>query len=67
MGESGIVVDRESVPVYKSPTNRSILCYLSEGSEVSIDMESSTKNYYHVYLETSMDGYCSRRYVEVAY
>lgn len=64
--EYGTVADYDRVPVYSDIATRSMAGHLYEGDNVAIDMDSSNEKYYYVISETSIEGFCRRKYIEVA-
>lgn len=62
--DTGIAIDY--APVYDDPINKEHRHYLKPGDNVMIDYDRSDNNFYHVYTETSIEGYCRKKYIEVA-
>ena len=62
----GIIVDCDRAPVYASVINRSLLGHIDEGETVIVDLDDRVRDYYHIYTETSISGYCNKKYIEVA-
>lgn len=62
--DTGMVV--ENACVYRDFRNRGGANSVKEGTCVMIDYERSYGNYYYVYTETSIEGYCLKEHIEVA-
>lgn len=62
----GTVLYYESAPVYRNILTRNLAGHLSEGDNVIIDIDRSNEKYYYVITETSIEGFCMRKYIEVA-
>lgn len=62
----GTVLYYESAPVYRDISTRRIVGHLYEGDNVIIDTDRSNDRYYYVITETSIEGFCMRKYIEVA-
>lgn len=61
-----IIVDCDRAPVYANVLNRSLLGHIDEGKQVLVDLDDEFRDYYHIYTETSISGYCNKKYIEVA-
>lgn len=62
----GVIVNCERAPIYASVANRSLLGHVDCDKSVLIDFADEIGDYYHIYTETSISGYCNKKYVEVA-
>lgn len=66
MSNVGIVTDCDWASVYSYPKIGSeIICRIPAFTEVEIDEDLSTDNFYKIYTETSIEGYCSKKYIAV--
>lgn len=62
----GRVVNCEVLNVRKEPSiNASVICTVNESSEVEIDEDASTDEFYKVALVNGVTGYCMKNFVEV--
>lgn len=62
---TGIIVDCDRARIYASVPNRSLMGFADEGDEILVDLNDQVGDYYHIYTETSISGYCNKRYIEV--
>lgn len=64
--KTGVVTNCEILNIRKTPSIKSErLGFITEGSEVIIDVERSVEGWYAVYTETGMEGYCMSTFVTV--
>jgi len=62
----GRVVDCVKLNVREHPeATASIVCEIPCATEVTIDLDSSTRDFYKVYTEHGIEGYCMKKYIEV--
>lgn len=62
----GKIRDCDKLNVRETPTlNAKILCKLDKDSTVIVVKSESTKEYYKVYLESGVQGYCMKKYMSV--
>lgn len=62
----GVVTDTQWVSVYAYPQLGSeIVCRIPAFTEVEIDEAESTDKFYKIFTETSIEGYCARKYIAV--
>lgn len=47
----------------KPRADADVLCVLDVNSELEIDMEKSTSDWFHINTAAGVDGYCMRRFV----
>lgn len=45
--------------------NAKVLCEISENSEVIVNEEESTKDFYKVCTEAGVEGFCMKKYITV--
>lgn len=62
----GAVLNYDSAPVYKDVEKRRLAGHLYMGDEVTIDVDRSNERYFYIIAETSIEGFCLRKYIEVA-
>lgn len=66
MSNVGVVTDCDWVSIYNYPKIGSeIVCRIPAFTEVEIDEDLSTDNFYKIYTETSIEGYCAKKYIAV--
>ena len=66
MSNVGIVTDCKWASVYAYPKIGSeIICRIPAFTEVEIDEDLSTDNFYKIYTESSVEGYCAKKYIAV--
>lgn len=61
-----VIIDCDKAPIYASVVNRSLLGHVYAGKQVLVDLNDVYGDYYHIYTETSISGYCHKKYIEVA-
>lgn len=62
----GTVVDCAKLAVRKSPVSGAeMIATLDASTRVMVDIENSTVNYYKVYTEAGVEGYCVKDYIAV--
>ena len=60
----GVVTECVKLNVRDEPdVNADILCTILLGSEVAIDEEESTDDFYKVCTETGVEGFCMKQYI----
>ena len=45
-----------------------VICVVAEGTELTVDVDNSTENFYKVYLETGeniIEGYCVKEFINI--
>lgn len=40
-----------------------VICEISQGTKVMIDKEQSTDDYYKIYTESGIEGFCNKSYI----
>lgn len=66
MSNVGVVTNCNYVSIYKYPqigTER--ICMIPALTEVEIDEDQSTDDFYKIFTETSIEGYCAKKYIAV--
>lgn len=62
----GVIVDCAKLNIRSVPNkNASVLCVVSSGTKLLIDVSSSTNDWYMVYTEAGIKGYCMKKYVNI--
>ena len=62
----GVVSGTKKLNVRAEPSlDSEIVCVLSKDSKVMIDLEQSTDDWFNVYTEAGLDGYCMSDYVTI--
>lgn len=46
-------------------TNATILCTLPASSEVRVIVDENRDEWYHVFTETGIEGYCMKKYIQL--
>ena len=60
----GKVAGCERLNVRSEATKDSdIICVIDEGTEVMVDLDDSTVDWYKVYLEDGIEGYCLAEFI----
>ena len=60
----GVVKDCEKLNIRKAPDKKSeAVCIVMVGSVLLIDQDKSTDDWYKVYTESGMEGFCMKKYV----
>lgn len=63
---TGVVTGCTKLNVRKDPSATApVLCTLSESTEVVIDEENSTNDFYKVCTVTGAEGYCMKTYISI--
>ena len=63
----GVVTNCNKLNIREKPVKAdNIICELNKGTELMIDLDNSTDEWYRVYLESGITGFCMKEYVEVA-
>lgn len=66
MPNVGVVTNCNWCSVYAYPQIGSeIICRIPGLSEVEIDEDESTDDFYKIYTETSIEGFCAKKYIAV--
>lgn len=61
----GVVIGCAKLNVRTKPSVTSdVVCVLDAMSELEVDVEKSTNEWFHVCTATGVEGYCMRRFVE---
>ena len=62
----GKVVDCSKLNVRQYPTLRAdVLCTLIENTEIEIDEDKSTDEFYAICTPTGLEGFCLKKFVEI--
>lgn len=63
---TGVVVDCSRLNVREKPTLESeIVCNINALTEVLIDIDNSTNDFYKISTVSSVEGYCLKKFVAV--
>lgn len=63
---TGVVTGCTKLNVRENPyPDAEVVCVISEDSEVVIDEDNSTHDFYKVYTAAGMEGYCMKKYISV--
>lgn len=63
---SGVVIDCVKLNVREQPNpNADILGIINEGSEVLVNEEESTDDFYKICTPAGLEGYCMRKFVSI--
>lgn len=63
---NGVVVGCKSLLIRSNPDkNAAIVTVISAGSEVTIDKEHSTEEFYKVCNKAGVKGFCMKRYIRI--
>lgn len=63
---TGVVTNCAKLNVRVSPLqNGKISCVINESSKVQIDEKESTDEYYKVYTESGIEGYCKKEFITI--
>lgn len=46
-------------------TSAKVVCEIAAGTRVKIDETESTNDFYRVYLESGIEGYCMKKYISI--
>lgn len=61
------VLEYYNLKVRKDPSlDSETICTLVRSDEVEVDMEESTDDFYKVYLPSGVEGYCMKKFIEIA-
>lgn len=64
--ELGKIVKCDRLRVRKEPNaNAPVIKELAKGTEVMIDIEKSTEEFYSVATESGIEGFCMKKFVEL--
>lgn len=64
--KEGIVTDCIKLNVRETPdTNAEILCEIQKDSEVMVDESESTDEFYKVYINSGVEGFCMKNYISL--
>lgn len=62
----GIVIECETLRVRKEPSlDGEILTTIHKGSQVVIDLDKSTKDFYKINYVAGVEGYCMKKFIAV--
>lgn len=62
----GVIVDCDLLNVREKPSLKSkVKCTIARESELVVDEQASTKDFYKVCLASGIDGYCMKKYVSI--
>ena len=60
----GTVTNCKKLNIRETPSLQGkVLCVLEEGSELMVDKTESTDEWYKVYLESGISGFCMKDYI----
>ncbi len=63
----GIVTGCPRLNVRVNPrVDADVICIIERDSEVMIDEEDSTKNFYKICTEQGIEGYCMRQFISIS-
>ena len=63
---AGTVCDCKRLRVRKEPSLESDTIYtIAVGTIVVVDENKSTDDFYHIYTETGVDGFCMKRHITI--
>lgn len=63
----GVVSHCSKLNVRENATvDSGIVCVLDATSEIKIDVNKSTNNWFYIYAATGVEGYCMRQYVDAS-
>lgn len=61
----GVVVKCHKLNIREAPNmDSNSLCVVNAGTELTVDVSTSTDEWYHVNTDTGLSGYCVRQFVE---
>lgn len=64
--EMGIVVDCDKLNVREEPNaNSAVLSIIERSTEVMIDESESTDEFYKICTETSIEGFCMKKFIAI--
>lgn len=64
----GIVSDCKRLNIRREPNvNKEVVFVVDVGAVLVIDLEKSTDEFYKIYTETGVEGYCMKRFVDIKY
>lgn len=64
MHTKGLVTDCERLNVRTKPNkNADIVCVIKANTEVVVDLDESTDNYYKICLASGIRGFCMKQYI----
>lgn len=62
----GFVVEANKLNVRKHPEKGAdVLCVIPNGSQVKVDLEKSTLEWYHVVTSAGIEGFCMKNFVAI--
>lgn len=62
----GVVSDCEKLNVRKEPDLDATSLYIVDSeTELMVDLDTSTDNWYHVYNSSGLDGYCVKSFIKI--
>lgn len=63
--DRGVITGCAKLRVRSEPRlGDNVICVLDRGTNVMIDKTESTFDYYKIYTETGIEGYCQKLYIE---
>lgn len=63
----GVVVDCSRLNVRTKPrADAEVVCVIERDSEVMIDEENSTKNFYKICTAVGAEGYCMKQFISIS-
>ena len=63
--DTGVVTDCGKLRVRSEPRfGNNVICEIDQGTKVMIDRSESTFDYYKIYTETGIEGYCQKPYIK---
>lgn len=64
--KTGIVTNCVRLNVRKEPkTDAAIICEIDNKTEVVIDENASTREFYKVYMASGIEGFCMKKYITI--
>lgn len=62
----GVVVNCKKLNVREAPdSSAEVVCILELLSEVEVDFDESTEEFYKVYLPSGIEGFCMRKFIVI--
>lgn len=63
--DKGVVTGCDKLRVRSEPRfGNNVICEIDRGTKVMIDRSKSTFEYYKIYTETGIEGYCQKPYIK---
>ena len=65
-GKFSRAIAKDDVAIHEEPNFQSdIIGQLPYFRRLMVDLDASTKDFYKIYTETSIEGYCLKEFIEV--